>query len=69
MIRMMIRFYKKHETEALRDALEIGLEYVQDVHCGSRLMCDGCPVRRVCRDMQIALDFLDEKLSEKYPTE
>lgn len=69
MIRMMIRFYKKHETEALRDALEVGLEYVQDVHCGSQLMCDRCPVKRVCRDMQIALDFLDEKLSEKYPTE
>ena len=69
MIRMMIRFYKKHETEILRDALEVGLEYVQNVNCGSQLMCDRCPVKKVCKDMQIALDFLDEKLSEKYPTE
>ena len=69
MIRMMIRLYKKHETEALRDALEMGLEYVQGVNCRSQLTCDRCPVRRVCKDMYIALDFLDEKLSEKYPTE
>ena len=40
MIRMMIRLYKKHETEALRDALEMGLEYVQGVNCRSQLTCD-----------------------------